>query len=302
MYKDEYLFPNINDGRFFVSPILGCTGACSYCYLKINNFGFPRKNKLTKEELLTAAQQSPDFIFGVNGTIISIGAWGDIFPLNNDTLIQHSVDTIKYLLSWENPVQIMSKNVLDHVLVHEISQTVQYPGQLLYSTTITTIDQWKNIEQGTASPTERLNTALLFHKAGIPTNVLLKPFIPKLTGQEIVQIADLLLEHEVDYCTLGVMYWRPEISKRIENNSFLRKIIDSHSFSLQNHLDCNGKSPVMSTAIDELLPYIRYLRERGITAFLKSSCVNSNILHVCNISNYHAENYPYCINCGNCQQ
>ncbi len=60
MYKDEYLFPNINDGRFFVSPILGCTGACSCCYLKINNFGFPRKNKLTKEELLTAPEEETE--------------------------------------------------------------------------------------------------------------------------------------------------------------------------------------------------------------------------------------------------
>ena len=301
MCKGNYLLPNINDGRFFVSPILGCTGACSYCYLKIKKYNRPRKNKLEKETILAIAQQSPGFSFGPHGTIISIGAWGDIFPLNDHDLIYYSISVIKYLLSWENPVQIMSKNILDTVLVREISQEVRYPGQLLYSTTITTIDHWKTIEPGTASPTERLKTALTFHNAGIPTNVLLKPFIPRLTGKEIVPITNLLLDYKVDYCTLGVMYLSPEISERVKGCPLLCEILYDPSSLSSNHLDCNGESAVQSTSVSQLFPYVKYLRKRGIPAFLKSSCVNSNILHIPNISNYYTERSAYCINCGNCK-
>ena len=301
MCKDN-LVPNINDGRFFVSPILGCTGACSYCYLKIKDYHSPHKNNLSIEEILGVAQQSPNFVFGPNGTIISVGAWGDIFPLGNTPLILHSIKTIKNLLSWGNPVQIMSKNTLDDNLVHELTQEIQYPGQLLYSTTITTIDNWKSIEPGTASPIERLNTAFLFHQAGIPTNVLLKPFIPKLTGLELPRIADLLLEYQVDYCTLGIMYWSPEISNKVMRNNILRETIDLNSFSSTNHLDCNGDVPLISTPTTTLAPHINYLRERGIKAFFKSSCVNSNIMNIPNASNYFFENSSYCINCGNCRQ
>ena len=301
MCEDNYLLPNINDGRFFVSPILGCTGACGYCYLKIKKYNRPRKNKLEKESVLTVAQQSPEFSFGPHGTIISVGAWGDIFPLNDHNLIHYSINIIKYLLSWGNPVQIMSKNILDDVLVHEISQEVRYPGQLLYSTTITTIDHWKMIEPGTASPTERLKTALTFHNAGISTNVLLKLFIPRLTGKEIVSIADLLLDYKVDYCTLGVMYLSPEISERIKSYPFLCEMLYGLSSLSSNHLDCNGESTVLSTPVSRLLPYADYLRERGVPAFLKSSCVNSNILHIPNASNYYTERNAYCINCGNCK-
>lgn len=301
MCKDNYLPPNINDGRFFVSPILGCTGACRYCYLKINKYNLPRKNELKNENILTIARQAPDFSFGTHGTIISIGAWGDIFPLNDNNLTCHSINIIKYLLSWENPVQIMSKNALDPILMREISQEVRYPGQLLYSTTITTIDHWKIIEPGTASPTSRLKTALAFHNAGIPTNVLLKPFIPKLTGQEIISIANMLLDYKIDYCTLGVMYLSPEILERIKSCPFLHDMLYDFPHLVPNHLDCNGESKVLSTSASQFLPYVNYLRERGVPAFLKSSCVNSNILRVPNTSKYYVERNTYCINCGNCK-
>lgn len=302
MCNEKYLLPNINDGRFFVSPILGCTGACCYCYLKIKDFNLPRKNELNKEEIYAIAQKSPLFSFGTRGTIVSVGAWGDIFPFRDSNLTYHSVDVIKYLLSWGNPVQIMSKNTLDPILVSEISKEVRYPGQLLYSTTITTICQWKSVEPGTASPTERLKTALDFHNEGIPTNVLLKPFIPELTGQEIICIANLLLKYKIDYCTLGVMYLSPEILERIKSCPFLHEISYGPPSLSPNHLDCNGESTVLSTSVSQLLPYINYLRESGVPAFLKSSCVNSNVLHIPNTSNYYTEKNDYCINCGNCKR
>lgn len=296
------MFPNLNEGRFFVSPILGCFGACSYCYLEIRNFHIPRKNELTTSDFLSIAQQSEDFCWGQNGTIISVGAWGDIFPPYNDELILHSVQFIKDLLSWGNPVQIMSKNAIDNSLIDDICNNIRFPNQLLYSTTITTLNKWKKTEPGTSSPNARLNTCRLFKHAGIPTNVLIKPFIPNLAGKEIETIANLLLEYQIDFCTVGIMYWSDEIEKKVSTNPSLKNIINPNAFSSINHLDCNGKLTLSSTSVHELLKYVHYLRKRGIAAFLKSSCVNSNILHIINPSHYYINNNNYCIKCGNCNK
>lgn len=300
MESSNYLYPNVDSGRFFISPILGCSGACSYCYLKIRNYISPRKNEVSETDIFMAAKESPHFIFGKNGTIISIGAWGDIFPLGRDDLIVHSINVIKYLLSWGNPVQIMSKNSLNSVYIAEIVKSIKYPEQLLYSTTITSINNWDKIEPGTASPIERLNTCKIFSDSGVHTNVLLKPFMPNITDLDIDIIADLLLRYKIDYCTLGVLYWTPEISKKVFANKFLKEKLNIDNIFMSNHLDCNGEEEIPSTMIDSLIPYIEYLRKKGISAFLKSSCVNANMLQITNPSNYYKHDDKYCIGCGNC--
>ena len=300
MMLKNYLRPNINEGRFFISPILGCSGACSYCYLPIKDYTNPKKNTCSASDCLSIANQSSEFIWGRHGTIISVGAWGDIFPKNNVGLTEYSIQFIKSLLAWGNPVQIMSKFSLQEEFINEIVKEIRYPGQLLYSTTITTLNNWRIVEPGASSPIDRLITCLQFHEHGVPTNVLLKPFIPKLTGVEIEQIADCLLDYHIDYCILGIMYCHEEVFKNIRKNTFLLDKIDVGSFSSMSHLDCNGTISIEATEIQELLPYVYYFRDKGISAFLKSSCVNANVLCTVNPSNYYKIGNPYCIKCGNC--
>ena len=300
MISKDYLRPSINEGRFFISPILGCSGACSYCYLPIKDYTNPQKNICSVTDCLSIANQSSEFIWGRYGTIISVGAWGDIFPKNNVDLTEYSIQTIKALLAWGNPVQIMSKFSLQEEFINEIANEIRYPGQLLYSSTITTLKNWRIVEPGTSSPIDRLITCSQFHEYGVPTNVLLKPFIPQLTGVEIEQIADCLLNYHIDYCILGIMYRNESVFKNILKNTFLLDKIDSGSFSTMSHLDCNGTISIEATEIQDLLPYVCFFREKGIPAFLKSSCVNANVLCTVNPSNYYKDENPYCIKCGNC--
>lgn len=296
----DKLLPNYDDGRFFISPILGCNGTCSYCYLNIKHYNNPRANDISPELCREIAAKCKDFVWGRNGTIISVGAWGDIFPKGNKTLTDTSVYLIKNLLEWGNPVQIMSKNMLSDEYITDITSSVMYSGQLLYSTTITSLDNWQRIEPCVASPLERLATCHKFHVYGIPTNVLLKPFLCGITDAEISSISDLLLEYSIDYCTLGIMYLSPEISEKISHNTFLRKHLKVN-IQGTNHLDCNGSIIIPSTSISDLLPHIDMLRTKGISAFLKSSCVNANILSLENPSGYYKRNDKFCIHCGNCK-
>ena len=68
-----------------------------------------------------------------------------------------------------------------------------------------------------------------------------------------------------------------------------------------NHLDCNGDILLFSNDVNKLKRYVQYLREKGINAFLKSSCVNANILKTNNPSEYFFHNNEYCIQCKNCK-
>ena len=295
------LKPNYMDGRFFVSPVLGCLGACSYCYLELHDYARPRINILSIEEIRNIATRCPDFVFGKSGTIISVGAWGDIFPHGFHDLIKHSVTMITDLLHWGNPIQIMSKYELPNEYISKIVDSIQYPGQLLYSTTITSIDNWRQIEPLTSDPIKRLETCLHFHKYGVPTNVLLKPFFQKVTGTELEVIADLLLKYEIDYCTIGILYWDEHIMRRILMNPFLADKICITEESGDHYLDCDGYQEIRSATVPSLLNSVLFLRSKGIRSFLKSSCVNSNILKTVNPSGYYHQNSEFCIDCGNCR-
>ena len=294
--------PNYDEGRFFVSPIVGCDGFCGYWYLIVKGYQQPRKNQYTIESILNIARQTPEFVWGSKGTVISVGAWGDLFPQNNQDLQRHSIEFIKEMLSWGNPVQIMSKNVLDMEQVKTIAEAVQYSGQLLYSTTITSLKEWQHIEPGTSSPLERLETCKNFQNYNIPTNVLLKPFIPDITGNEIEQITNVLLEYGVDYSVLGILYLSEEIENQIKKNPILNNAVLHVSSAANNHLDCYNKYKMKSTEVDSLLPYLQYMREHGVNAFLKSSCVNANILSLNDPSDYYRQNSQFCIHCGNCKK
>lgn len=292
--------PNIKDGRFFVSPVLGCTGGCSYCYLELNNYRAPRKNEVSVNEMYALAQKLPEFKWGKTGTIISVGAWGDIFPRHNEELVAYSVNVICELLKWGNPVQIMSKNRLSLNNIKKIVSNVQFKNQLLYSSTITTLLHWQKIEATVSAPEERLETCRAFKQFDVPTNVLLKPFIPGVTDVEINNIFDVLLEYKVDFCTIGVMYLNEKIKSKINKNEFLRDHI-SNITTANNFLDCNGEMTVGSTSIQMLIPYLEYAKNSGIQAFLKSSCVNANVLGIKNPSDYYETNNSYCVKCGRCK-
>ena len=298
MIDDRVLFPNYNDGRAFVSPILGCTGGCAYCYLPIKNYKTPMKNDIPVDKWVETILKMDNFVLGKEGTIISVGAWGDIFPKNNPDLIYYSVNTIAELLKLGNPVQIMSKFSLEDKFIEKICSNIQYENQFLYSTTITTIKNWKLLEPNTEAPINRLNTCYNFQKRGAIINVLLKPFILPLMDEELEDIANLLLKYNITYCVLGSLYWDKNLKDKICKNSFLKSII-SDEFH-ESHLDCNGEDLLFSNNTSVLKRCIKYLRTKGLNAFLKSSCINSNILKISNPSKYFLNNNDYCIQCGNC--
>lgn len=167
------------EGRFFVSPLIGCKGQCIYCYLDSEGIarGDIRKNTLKIKTLLNGIVKNPNYLGGKKGTIISIGAHCDIFPLYEKELIDFSIEWISEILKIGNPVQIISKNAISGGVIKRLINNIEYKNQLLYSTTITTFNYSSIIEKNTSSPFERLKVLEHFKRYGVPTNVMIKPLI-----------------------------------------------------------------------------------------------------------------------------
>jgi len=288
-----------------VSPVIGCQAKCVYCYLPISGINKKvRPNSNEIDIIIDSITSDANFIKGQKGSIISVGAWGDIFPLGNEGLVNNSIDWIINLLKIGNPVQIMSKFTISEKHVHKICDSIQYKGQLLYSTTVTTFKKWDRIECNSSSPQERLITLHTFKKNNVPTNVMIKPLIPGITDSEIDLFEYYLKKYEVDYCVVGILFWTNELLNRL--SKYGNNIVELASFkdsSYSQILDCTGNSQIDAFSSNDLDAFVNNLRNKGINAFKKSSCINSNMLKINNISKYY-KNDPrnFCIKCGNCSE
>lgn len=293
-----------HDGRFFISPLIGCRSNCIYCYL-VNDLDKPkvvRKNKNSIKEILTSIRSDKRFEAGPKGSIISIGAYCDVFPINDRELINFSVEWIISLLKIGNPVQVISKNVLSEDLIKLICKNIQYPKQLLYSTTITSFTYWSQLEKNTKSPYERLETLKLFKNNGVHTNVMIKPFLPSITEFDSKEFITKFTKNTADYCVVGDLYLADdkilELLTAINNDDKNKNRVDGFNSEI---LDCTENKQftiLLDSRIDE---FINKLRKSGISVFKKSSCVNANILAVKNVSGYYKSiSRKYCVSCGNC--
>ncbi|EJG2210197.1 MULTISPECIES: hypothetical protein [Proteus] len=291
--------PDYERGRFFISPILGCNAQCYFCY--IYNKGYKTKavkNGFDISQVLQYLYSHSNFKLGKNGSIISIGAWGDPFPRYNKKLCLYSLHWLKKLSSLGNPIQIMSRYELHSEILDEIVKANKYAGHILYSTSISSIKNFRSIEPYSDSPQNRLKSLKLLKRSGIATNVMVKPFILGITNLESIEIATALKEYEVEQCVVGELLLDNRIKKEFSTIG-LPIIIKNEESQI---LDCtSGENYELSTSI-EFIVFSKTLSDLGIKVFRKSSCVNSYILNTPNPANYmQSDPNHYCIKCGVCK-
>lgn len=289
--------PTFSNNRCFVSPIVGCTGQCLYCYLAINDYREPSPNLYGINKTISFLEQHKNFVSGKAGTIISIGAWGDLFPPNS-SLRKYSIDWIKKLLKLGNPVQVMSKNKLTEAEIEEIVTSIVYPNQLLYSTTIVTFEYSNVVERGVSSPKNRINMLERFSERGVPTNIMIKPFIPGITDVE--NFIKYICPIKVPYCVVGKLYLDDNIFENLQKVPIIKNIIEKTNFDDVGQIGCVGEKELRTFADSAINAFISRLQESHIQVFKKSSCVSSNILGVENksVKTYRAKGC--CMQCGNC--
>jgi len=291
--------PDYERGRFFISPILGCNARCCFCY--IYNKGYETKavkNEFNIDQVLDFLYSHPNFELGNNGSIISIGAWGDPFPAYNKNLCFHSLHWLKKISSLGNPIQIMSRYGLHTDIVDGIVKANHYFGHILYSTSISSIENFRKIEPYSDKPHNRLRSLKLLKNSGIATNVMVKPFIRGITNLEAVEIATALKEYEIKQCVVGDLL----LDSRIKEEFAIIGLPITRKNENKQILDCtSGESYELSTS-REVNIFSQVLSSLGIKVFKKSSCVNSYILNKPNPANYiQSDPNNYCIKCGVCK-
>jgi len=287
-------------GRYFINPLIGCEGKCIYCYLneQLKNKNIVRKNTKKVNEILKNISCDSHFVPGAKGSIISIGSYCDIFPLHKINLCLYSVEWIIECLKFGNPVQIISKNRISDEIIGKIARKVLYKNQLVYSTTITTFKQYMQIEKNTSTPIERLKTLEKFEAFGIPTNVMIKPFINGITNLETDNFITYLKKFKVRFCVIGDFYIVNDgIKKFIE-----RADNQINTLTTETILDCTETVDFETIKILRNNPFYIKLKAAGIETFLKSSCVNSNILNVPNRAYEYNVKNNFCVDCGLCSK
>lgn len=300
--------PDFSLGRFFLSPILGCKARCSYCYIFsegytsrafLNEFGI----RESIEWILNHKEYKP----GINGSILSIGAWGDPFPPSNLEAREYTLEFLKALCNLKNPVQLISKFSLDESTINDICSSIKYKNQLLFSTSISTFSHWKDIELNTDSPLKRLETLCSFHEKEIPTNVMIKPFLKGITDKEVEDFVNYFNLFKVRYCVVGGLHWDESIYNFMKRTGrgFTEEISSQfvEEKKRKQLFDCTTNQSLYTYPSSVLDDFISQLRLAGINVFKKSTCVNSAILKVHNISLFHEiDPNNFCVKCGTCTQ
>jgi DNA repair photolyase len=104
-----------------------------------------------------------------------------------------------------NPVQMMSRFNPGAEILGGLAGAQTRPGQVLYSTSITTATHWRLFERYSAVPAERMQALRIAKLLGMSTNVMVKPFIPGVTGSpaEVSAISALIRRAGPDTVVVG---------------------------------------------------------------------------------------------------
>lgn len=294
--------PDYENGRFFISPILGCNAQCTFCYIYAK--GYETKisiNEFCLESTIEFLKKHEKFEVGKNGSIISIGAWGDPFPRYNKRACQFTLTWLKKLTELQNPIQIMSRYELTADTVNEIAECNSYKGQILYSTSISSFNKFRDIEPYSDKPELRLQSIRDLKNKGVSTNVMIKPFLAGITDVEVLNFIEMFNSFGIEYCVVGDLLVDDRIIK--EFNKFVNSEIRIEINVKKQVLDCtSGESYEINTS-ERMLEFGSILGGAGIKVFRKSSCVNSFILNRQNPANYiYDDPHGYCIKCGACEE
>lgn len=298
--------PDFGGGRAFLSPLLGCRAKCGYCYIR--SFGYHQRvgvaNAYGLANSLRDLHADSRFLPGARGTIISIGAWGDPFPARQDEERAVSLEWVIAAMASGNPVQVMSRFNPGVDILTSIANAQSWAGQVLYSTSITTASHWELFERYSAPPAERMEALRIAKSLGIPTNVMVKPFIPAVTGSpaEVDAISTLIRGADASTVVVGDYAFDKRIDTIIQALGSRGGIEPVPVESEVGHpLDCAGASELeVSRAGLDVIAFVAALRSQGIPAFRKSACASAWVQSADLGLRGLPEMHGLCVGCGLC--
>ena len=296
--------PGYHAGRFFLSPMLGCTARCAFCYTRSFGYRFPtgHRNAFGVDASVDWVRDHPLYVPGRSGSIVSIGAWGDPFP-PDDGDREHTLEWVRAACALGNPVQLMSRFAVPEPVVEAVVEALAYPGQLLFSTSISSVTRAAEIERYADPPERRLLTLAAFRSRGVPTNVMVKPFIPGVTDVDADELVALLRRHAVPLCVVGGLYWDETIARSTTGVARLGAEVLGGSdvdVSVGTPLDCEPTAALSSLPSSHLDEFVDRLWAGGVAAFKKSACANAYAAGADLGLRDRPEYRENCVECGVC--
>lgn len=207
---------------------------------------------------------------------------------------------IRVLASLGNPIQIISRYRVPRKVLTQIGEiAAERPRQILFSTSITSFSHSKFLEPGASPPLERLAMLSDATAEGIPTNLMIKPFLPGVTDADAETFRAKLEHHGVPYCTVGVFYHNRKI---IRSLSMIGHALLNRNDANAHPLVCRPQSTYQTSVNRPLLEFCSVLRSPDTRVFLNSACVSAviaNQLHVSRLQ--EVDPLGLCVRCGHCQ-
>ncbi|MCI5137720.1 MAG: hypothetical protein D3922_04730 [Candidatus Electrothrix sp. AR1] len=189
----EHNFIFYNKGRLFINSRLGCLARCNYCYL--DKIGIP-KGKIVKQihadNIIKAISEKTKNIWKPDKTLVSFGCYSDPW---DDYSRYHTKKIMIFLnqngyrvtLSTKKPVK-----PIDLEGLHFLNKKYLY-----FLISMPVANEISEIEKGTSSLHDRINSIKTLHDNGFNVAIYIKPFIRNKTSKSLPKIIELLKQFRV---------------------------------------------------------------------------------------------------------
>lgn len=176
--------------RWSLNPYRGCTHGCHYCFARSTHFYYDLDAddafssivfvKTNIAELLRTELSSPQW----RRPRVVVGTATDPYqPIEGKYRLTRAA--LAAFLDFRTPVSIITKSSL---VVRDLDLLAEIARRLgcTVNFSLTTLDRalWRQLEPGTAPPSQRLRAMQRLAAAGVHAGVLLAPIIPGLTATQ----------------------------------------------------------------------------------------------------------------------
>ena len=237
MIDNGYLYAK-NNLRLFINTSLGCSGQCSYCYLP--KIGYNNKGDVNQvisaEEILDMIKQY-DYELN-NDTLITLGCFSECFDEKNKP---ETLKLIKHFLKKGNQIQLSTKKEMRREDFKDVSNFIQYTGQLIIFISSATISSHSQLEKGTDEPQKRFKSFENLKDLNIPLVLYLKPILENITYKDIDLYLKFIKKYDIKDVVIGSIFKKKESNETVpfsdKKELFYNPISDEEKFIV----DLNGK-------------------------------------------------------------
>jgi len=211
----------IDKERVLTYSQLSCPLDCKYCFVNDLNFNQSKNVAYLSEKQFELMEQLPHQI-----KLIMIGCDTEFFQSKKDAL-----KILERISDLKKDISVITKLDLDKDFLSQlrsIDLRMREQGNILvFSETISCLDNYKKWEPKTPDPRKRIETIINAKSVGLRTMVAIRPLLPDVPDSELKEIVDKTIIHCDGYYS-GPLYLKSLNSELIDTNNKNMEIEEEH--------------------------------------------------------------------------